>query len=153
MKIDKSITKRMDAFSKKVRDMRQALEAAHKQLLDVADHKDLKHVGVVVGPQNGDEFEVTFAGVALSVRLLSEMTNTGVALGKLNFYERTRLTMEPERLIGSISMKPSGMTDLTDEDGDEVDLSYHFIEAVLQMFEIVLRKRAGGQGSVKALSI
>ncbi len=142
MKLDQSIMKRMDAFSKRVGTMRQVLASAHQQLREVADHKDFKHVGVEVSPLNVTWFDVTFAGVALTVRFLPEMDKAGAAFGKLHFYEKSANGVAPERLIGSIQLKPNGMSDLTDEDGDGVDLTYYLMEAVLQMSEIVLRQRA-----------
>jgi hypothetical protein len=153
MKIDKSVMSRMEAFSKRVGDMRQALSAAHTQLQTVAMHKDYKHVGVFVGDLDGDTFKVNFVGVALTVRFLAEMSDVGVALGKLNFYEMPQQVFEAERLIGSIKVKPNGITDLVDQDGDEVELAYYLIEAVLQMCEIVLKKRSDKKVQVGGLSI
>jgi hypothetical protein len=142
VRVDKTILTRMRQFAERVRRLRSAFAAVHNQLTTVASHRDSRDLELTVGDLVGDEFETHFGGVSLIVRLVPEITANGVASSKVKFFEKPASSLVPPTLVMSVTMKPDAMSDLTDAEGDALDLTYYIPEAVMHACEIVLRKRA-----------
>jgi hypothetical protein len=144
VELDRNIKKRADAFKRQHRELERAFEHAHQQLGDVAAHRDLKHLELAVGDVENGSFELRFAGSTMVVRLVPEMTDGGGAAGKLVFLEKSGRRSLDDTCVGSIRFQPGGLTEVLNENGEKVDLSYNLFEISLLMFEKLFRERATG---------
>lgn len=143
MKIDTNIIDRIMKFNRRNGDLIAEFVRGHKYFKDMAEDKQLVHLKVLVGDLLPDEsFDVSFANIQLKVRYAPELSNAGVAAGKVHFLEKIGHPQEPERLVGAIRFNPSGGSDLRNEEGDELGIANYLFEVALHMFEAILRDRA-----------
>jgi len=142
MKLDRKIFDRATLFKRRVIDLQSAFSLAHTQMTEFSTHRDLRHLEMHVGEFTQDAFEVTFAGTTMILRMVPEMTEVGVASGKLLFLAKTYHAFQDHQLVGFIRVKHNGKTDMFNEDGEPVDLAYCLLDGTLMMFEKLFRDRA-----------
>jgi hypothetical protein len=135
-----NIRQRISAANSRYAAIRQVLTEAHRRLREVIAHQEYRPIQLVVSELDGDQFESNFAGISVLARLEPQITQAGVPISVLSFYEQVQhAPLLPP--VASIKITPHGQTDCKDPDGDELGLVDCLPEALLTCFEQLLRKR------------